>query len=390
VAADELDGLAIEIRLTAQDERGKGASTIVLAGELRAGSFVLMSVWRAGLSRWDDELVVYAPWTHESAFLAALDEFRSSGSVPPNLARKLFQPRGADRVGALVVSAMIVPLGKPRLVGLLIRALVFAALLAACGVGGYRLWEAGNLIWLAPVVFLTIIIAWLASLFVRTELRVWRVGYTQLRALYAEFDQETPKLIPATQSESKRSELDPYVRKYTADLTAAGFTFLGETRLAPTAIGDVIFRIFSAPDGTTYLSVVHQRTNTLEAGRNCRYWPGFVSFVCHSFLSGGGYAASMNGPRHGYGRKRSGPECLARVFPEEHDPVRFTQLHAEAVAKFAARTGNAPLRVTRFEEHIRLRNALAEEERRLDAGKPYTLGDHLHWYLQIPRRAYRD
>ena len=259
VATDEFEGLAIEIRLTAQDDRGKGTSTIVLAGELRAGSFNLMAAWRAGLSRWDDELVAFAPWTNESAFLAALDEFRSSGAVPPKLATKLFPPRGADRVGALVASAFIVPLGKPRLAGLLIRTLIFAGMLAACCVGGYRLWETGSLLWLAPLALLTITIAWLASLFVRTELRVWRIGYTQLRALYTEFDQETPKLIPATQSESAKTGLDPYVRKYTADLTAAGFVFLGEARLAPVTIGEVVFRIFSA--GRDDLSVRCASTN---------------------------------------------------------------------------------------------------------------------------------
>ena len=43
----------------------------------------------------------------------------------------------------------------------------------------------------------------------------------------------------------------------------------------------------------------------------------------------------------------------------------------------------------RFEEYIRLQNGLLDEERRQHADDPYTLGDHLHWYLQIPRRVYR-
>ena len=100
-------------------------------------------------------------------------------------------------------------------------------------------------------------------------------------------------------------------------------------------------------------------------------------------------AASTNGPRHGYRRKRTGPECLSRIFPDEHDPITLAQLHAEAVAKFVAESGYPPLRHIRFEEYIRLQAMLTEEERRLHADHPYTLSDHLRWYLQIPRREYR-
>jgi hypothetical protein len=389
VSDDAFDGLVLEIRFSARDGRGKGSSTLVLAGELRAGSFLLKSARRVGHSTWDDELASFTPWPDEAAFLAALDEFRSSSAVPEKLARKLFPPRGVDRFTSLVVSLLLVPLGKPRLAGLLVRAVVLAGLLTACGLGCVWLWEAGRHLMLAPIVLMTIIVSWLSLTFVRIESRMWRFGYSQLNALYSEFDQESPKLVPLTHAESAVAETDPLVRKYTADLTAAGFVLLGDARFVPENIGDVFFRIFGAPDGTTYLAVVYQSSNTLDAGKVYRFWPAFTSFSCHTYLRGGGSASSMNGPRHGYRRKRSGPECQVRVFPELKDPVAFAHLHAEAVAKFAADTGNPPLRQARFEEFVRLQNGLLDEERRLYADRPYTLGDHLHWYLQMPRREYR-
>jgi hypothetical protein len=252
------------------------------------------------------------------------------------------------------------------------------------------LWEAGRYLMLAPVVVMTIIVSWLSSTFARIELRMWRFGYSQLNALYSEFDQESPRLVPLTHVESAQAESDPLVRKYTMDLIAAGFALLGDARFVPENIGNVFFRVFGAPDGTTYLAVVYQSSNTLEAGKVYHFWPAFTSFSGHTYLRGGGATASLNGPRHGYRRKRSGLEFLVRVFPELKDPVAFAQIHAEAAAKFAADTGNPPLRQARFEEFVRLQNGLLDEERRLYADRPYTLGDHLHWYLQIPRREYRE
>jgi len=389
VSGEEFDGLLIEIRFTARDGKAKATSALVLAGELRGGSFNLKSARRAGQSRWDDAFAPFNAWANESAFLVALEEFRATGAVPEKLARKLYPPRGADRIAALTLSLLYVPLDKPRLAGLLTRVLILVGLLAAFSSVSYWLWETNRVPMLAPVGPLTVFLFWVLSIFLRTEIRVWRFGYKQLNALYAEFDQESPRLVPLTHSESAQAGNDPYARKFTADLIAAGFALLGDARLTPAGIGRVFYRVFGAPDGMTYLAVVHQSTNTLEAGKEYHFWPSFASFACHTFLRGGAAAASLNGQRHGYRRKRSGPERFVRVFPEKNDPVAFVQLHAEAVAKFVSETGNSPLRHARFEEYIRLQNALAEEERCLFADSPYTLGDHLHWYLQIPRREYR-
>jgi hypothetical protein len=389
LAGAEFDGLVVEVRFTVRDRKGKAASTLVLVGESRGGAFVLKAVWRAGVSRWDEELVRYARWADEEKFLAALDEFRRSGAAPARLAKKLFPPRGADRFVALMQWAVLTPLGKPRLAGLAARAIVLAGLSAGGGALGYWLWETRQVLPLAPVVMVATIATILFLFFLLAEQRVWSIGFAQHRALYAEFDQESPKLVPLTSTESARVAADPYARKYEADLLAAGFTFLGEARLEPAAVGEVVFRVFAAPDGLTYLTVGHQWTNRLQSGNEFRFWPAFVSFGCHTFLSGGGYVASLNGPRHGYRRKRTGPECLVRVFPEENDPVVLARLHAEVAGKLIAETGHPPLRHARFEDYVRLQNALSDEERRLHADRPYTLGDHVRWYLQLPRREYR-
>jgi hypothetical protein len=263
------------------------------------------------------------------------------------------------------------------------------ALFAGCVIAGYTAWKSSHVFWLAPLAVLVLIVAWLFRHFLRVEWHIWSAGHAQLRELYGKLNDDSPKLVPTVLDERGRAGIDISIRKYTADLLAAGFTRLGDVRVMPASVGDVVGRVFVAPDESTFVAALFQGTHPVGPEKVFHYWPRAVAFVCHSFFTGGGYAASANGPRHGYRRKRTGPECLSRVFPDEHDPITLAQLHAEAVAKFVAESGHPPLRHVRFEEYIRLQAMLTEEERRLHADHPYTLSDHLRWYLQLPRREYR-
>ena len=195
--------------------------------------------------------------------------------------------------------------------------------------------------------------------------------------------------MPLTQQESAAAGANPYIRKYTADLTAAGFTLLGEARHRPATIGEIQFRVFAMPDGTSFMAVIFQITALLDPGKKYDCWPAMVSFMCHTFLAGGGCVVSMNWLRHGFRRKRTGPECQARVFPGEFDPIEFARRHAAEAARFAAETGCQYLRHARFEEYIRLHESLAEDERRHYADHP-TPGATTCAGTCNPRREYRS
>src|SRR4029079_5537408 len=121
--------------------------------------------WRTGLWKWDDELALFARWAGESEFFAAFDEFRSTSDVPSKLGKKLFPPRGGDRVGALVYSMIGVRLGQPRLVPLLIRALTFLVMLSVCGVLGYWAFESGESLLLVAIGLFTLIVSVLLWVF---------------------------------------------------------------------------------------------------------------------------------------------------------------------------------------------------------------------------------
>ena len=198
-----------------------------------------------------------------------------------------------------------------------------------------------------------------------------------------------PSSYPTVLDESGRAGIDTYIRKHTADLLAVGFTRLGDVRVMPASVGDVVGRIFVAPDGSTFVAALFQGTHPVGPEKVFHYWPrALPSSAIPSSPAAGTRRAPM-ARATAIAASGPAPNACRAVFPDEHDPITLAQLHAEAVAKFVAESGHPPLRHIRFEEYIRLQAMLTEEERRLHADHPYTLSDHLRWYLQLPRREYR-
>ena len=118
-------------------------------------------------------------------------------------------------------------------------------------------------------------------------------------------------------------------------------------------------------------------------------WPAVVVLIADTLFPDGGRVGSVNGRHLGYRQKRTGPESVFRVFPDETDPRELVRRHAAVAAAVADETGRTPLRHERFDLYVRRQEGLHEEERRLYADNPYSWGDHLRWYLQVPRREYR-
>ena len=122
LADEEFDGLAIEIRFTARDPGGEArarSSWPARSGAVRSCSSPLVALgFRGGMMSRHSSL---------RGLLSRRSSQRSRNSARRgNCSRKageeLFPPRGVDRVAALVISLILVPLGKSRLAGLLARA----------------------------------------------------------------------------------------------------------------------------------------------------------------------------------------------------------------------------------------------------------------------------
>jgi hypothetical protein len=386
LAGPPFDGLVVEIRVRVVGRerkpfpRSNVEGTLVLVGEVRGGRLLLMGVWRSGAVGWEDETFWQAPWPDEAVWFAAFDKYRETGAVPAGLGRKLFLKPGADRFGGLVFRLLRMPLGKPRLGGLVVRVLVFLAVLAGSGVAVWKL-AAGRFWPLAVVVGAWgTLVGFLFATFLRYEgwmlVRVFR----DFRTRYARLAAGEARLVPLTRAEGDAAMADPWSRKYTADLEAAGFARLGDVRLTGSA-AESVYRVFLVPDGVSYLMMLAMTRTHPEPDPGFRMWPAAVAFLVKTFLTDGGRVGTVASRAMGYRKKQTGPEVLTRVVAEADDPRELAAAHAEA--------GRRVLPQERFEQYFRRDEGLHEEERRLSADHPYTWGDHLRWYLQAVRKEYR-
>jgi hypothetical protein len=391
------DGLLAEVRFTAAGfpgaARGKAkvAGTLVLVGELRGGRLLVKAVWRTGPVNWEDRHQWAAPWEDEQAWLGAFSKFRSTGEVPTDLAQKFFVTRGVDRMSRLAVRLIDVPLDRPRLGGLLLRLLFFAMVFALGGlivlatVRWWWLWFAAvvPLIWIA-------LLAWLFWAFVKNECVLFFAGRGPFYRGYARLCAEPLRLVPLAPEEGLPRLDNPWARKYTADLLALGCTHAGVFRLEPEVGGRGTFSVFLAPDGVTFLTLLLMESGPEQEPVVQQMWPAMVTLLAETWFPDGAHFASVNGHGNGYRRKRGGPALQARVFADVTDPAEFLHRHTEAMRRFATATQREPAPQDSFEGYLRRQGELNEEERRLYQDAPYTWSDHLCWYLQRLRRAYRD
>jgi hypothetical protein len=394
VSGGPFDGLLAEIRLRVIGDEGKALrrvdleSTLVLVGELRGGRFLLKGAWRTGSHGWEDEVCWAGGWPELDRWLAAFDEFRETDEVPASLAKKQFIARGADQAGALAVKMIHVPLGKPRLAGLLTRFAIFAVLFAALGLAGW--WIVENRRWFLLILLLLASwpVGWLFVTLVRKEWNLWSKGFRQMHAAFTKVYSEPIRLAALTRAEVDARLDNPWERKYVGELEAAGFCHAGDMQVDPPVSGDNVYRVFYCPDGVSYLMVLFHLAGSAEREQPHRCWPAAVTWLAHTYYDDGGSATTITGRHVGFRKKRSGPEHLSRIIPEQDDPVAFARQHSAVARRFAEETGRRAIAQLTFDQIVRRQNERHEEERRLFVDNPYTWGDHVGWYLQRPRREY--
>lgn len=395
LASGTFDGLMVEIRFRAVGDeakiirKGKVESTLVIVGELRAEALLVKGLWRVGSHGWEDKLAWFAVWPDQEKWLAAFEQFRDTNAIPRALAKKLFVNHGADNSAGFIVKCIHVPLEKPRLGGLLIRATGFA--IAATAMAFLITWAFDRDEWLlfAAGVFASSPLALLVFLFIRNEWRLWFLSYRLRRTEYAALYSEPVRHIPMSRSEGDARGDHPYLHKFTDDLEAAGFRYAGDLRLEPELFGEGMYRTFYSPDNISYLTVAFNVASCKT--QNPRYfaWPAVVVFMAYTFFADGSIASSVSGHTVGYRKKRTGDEHSVRVVPNADEPVEFARLHSAAAERFGAANGRRPQPHQSFEQYVCRQKAIFDEERSLFVENPYTWADHLGWYLQRPRKEYR-
>ena len=189
-----------------------------------------------------------------------------------------------------------------------------AALLGLVGYGCVEKAGEGRWSWVVVLVVWGAVVGFVFSIFVRAEAGLLFGLYRELRGLYARLYEGSVRLAVLGPAEAGASpELaNPSARKYTADLVAAGFGHAGDTRLVGDGVGGV-FRVFYAPDGSAYLTVLFQAATRPRPGGCVRDVAGEGDGGGVHVLPGRGAGSSMSGGLLGYRRKRTGPEVGAGV-----------------------------------------------------------------------------
>ncbi|QJW97103.1 hypothetical protein FTUN_4668 [Frigoriglobus tundricola] len=351
---------------------------LVLAGEVRAGGLLVKAAWRSDSDRPGDD-PLWSP-ALEAALLVGLDAFRQSDAVPPALAKSLTRPPGFDRKQRTMKKVAAVPPGPRRLPRLAVRYTFYAAYFAALGYVMYRYIE-DDWVWICLVpVFISVLFVLPAFLlFARFEARRLFSAEPRKRAACAGAPDRPARCVVVGGGATGCLD-SPSVRKHAADLEAAGFAHAGDWVRAPTDEPGAVRRVFRAPDGATYLSLVC---------RSRGVWPVAVEVQVQTFFPDGWRVESSNAPADGFWWGRTTAAHVFRVLPDVAGPLELFAAHAAEVARAAATANQTPAPHERFEQFIGRQEAIHEEERRQWALHPYSWSDHLRWYVDRPRKEYR-
>jgi hypothetical protein len=375
--------LAVELRFRiigrSRIMGGRTYFTMAIVGEVRGGVLLVKAVWRSHYAWSQDDGYRFTPMPQELEWVGAIDQFRKAGAVTrPELA-VLFAPTTfGDDIRLRRYLLLNTPFGRPRFRGLLARFGAFAGLTAVSILLMYL--GTKDKRWSLPLALSLFFGPFLLFQFAYIELG-WLLTYWSRRSEVAkQYEAPTRYRILCLPDETAAITSDPAVLKYTGDLLAGGFVFLGDV-VPLSALGlNFGYRTFGAPDGVTYLVVIFNRH---------WHWPARVTLQAQTFFQGGGRVDSVAGAGHGFARLATGPAMLYCVFPPTTDPIQFYQAHAAAVEEFVAREGLSLARHERLEDYVRRQERISEEDCQFYHTHPYSWWDHLRWYLQWPRKEQR-
>jgi hypothetical protein len=393
LAEPPFDRLCAEVRLRLSGPEGTTEwptdvpSEFVLLGEMRNGSILVAALWRAEPLGCGEKMWWSTEWLGQEEWLEGLEQFRRTGQVSQSSVQEFLLP-GDSVLVRVYLWACHVPIDKPRFGPLLLRVTLFFAAMAGFGATAFFLLREGWWPVLIPLAIPMFVVLGLGGRFFQCELGLLVQGYQLFHRLYLRTTEVPFAVAPLAPEEAVDRLSNPWARKYTAELEAAGFTVVGDLILVPELNGDNVVRVFYAPDGVTYLNVLFQMSTDSDLETGVQTWPACVAFQAQTRLTDNGWVISGDGFQDGFRKMRKRPGCYSRLFLDVEDPVEFTRLHAKLADEFAQKEGRRILPHEPFPLVVQRANELEEEARLAFADAPYTWSDHLHWYLQIRRREY--
>ena len=221
-------------------------------------------------------------------------------------------------------------------------------------------------------------------------LETYALSYRVLRAQHEKHYEEPARYAVLTLAETATLLDDPSVRKYTADLSTVGFVLVGDVARPPAVEAGIVYRVFQAPDGVTYLVMLCNWIRTGTPETRFRIWPAEIGFQAQTFFVDGGLVDNTSGSGPGYSRQPPTPNTLRCVFRNFADPLEFFRLHLAATEAFAMKRGLTPVPQESIDKFNRRQETIHEEEQEWNRDHPYSWADHLRFYLQMPRTEQRS
>ncbi|MFO0930185.1 MAG: hypothetical protein U0736_24695 [Gemmataceae bacterium] len=358
---------------------------------MRDGRLHLKAAWRRGPFDDDNQFTLWtARWRDEAAWLAGLEAFRQSSEVP----------RPGDAVFPVARAAIGLVATWPGCSSLrwtgrgsadwygrgMLFALVAAPLVAALVQFGSE-WTA----WPTLLLFtlLMMVIGVLGTVFVGYELFLLGDVFRPIRRGYSRLYAAVPHPVAVT-PEAGASLDHPVGAKLSGDLEAAGCTHLVDYRLDPPAGGgELVARVYRTADATTTVQLMLFTASPAGEKVVQRMWPADARLLVVTRFRDGSRCLTMCGHLYGFRRKLSGPESREQVLPEDTAVDEMLRQHRQMTESFAIERNTTPASLESADDFVRQYQEAIDEDRRLYGTRPYTFGDHLHWWLQIRRRAYQ-
>jgi hypothetical protein len=389
LASAVFDGLLVEIRFTVADANateqvpGLVGATLVVVGALRNGTVTVKAVWsdRAFVR---DATAWTNPRSWEDELLDAFDRYRGRRSVNRELARDLFTPpQNQDGDWGLIRclrECLDVPFGRPRLGGLLLRAVMILGPLILCLPMAPRVESGGE--WFFLIALIGTPASAAAFLFFSLEFPRLFGAFPKFRESFDRHCRalERYEVVPDAHSAPWRE--DPVIRKLTIEILEAGFVHAADVTTIPAESANIVHRVFLTPDGITYLVLGCRFAGGSGATRGC-VWPAHCCPICQTFFSTGERFETSNEMSVLQTLKRAVPNARTLVVPPTTHPLEMCRAHTSAVKQWVIETGATCLPQETMDRFILWQEDICKEVWRVYRERPYSWRDHLRWYLQL-------
>lgn len=404
LAGAPFDGLVVEIRYTVAKAGATKPSpklvgaTLVIVGELKSGSVLVKTLWPAwAFVRSKREWTTSHDWPDD--LLAAFDRYRTVNKVNWEVAQELFnrppviRPAKStqwltsvfvtfpSRLGTQLLSP---PFGRPRLRGLLVRCAILLVVFAIWA-PPTMVAQINKSIWQVHLVLLGFPLAMWACALVHTETRAFFFSGRPTRQDWDDYFRSITRYAALTPSTARPWQNDPIVRKLTAEVLEAGFTYAGDGAAVPTESAGTVHCAFYAPDGATYLVLAFEFVGGSGTSR-WSVWPANVSVLCQTFDTMGNRCETTNYNIPLANLKREHPHVRWLILDPNKHPIALYRAHLKAIEQWARETGCTFARHEPFEEYIVRQEDIQRQDRKIYRARPYSWRDHLRWYLQLDEK----